>query len=572
VISAGSLAPALFSAHSRGANLFLPTHRTLQHSLYDADVTHRSFCLQQSSISAHFRRIEGLPPCLPVVARSLARRPPALRIRRQQLALLTMASQQVLFAETIAGMKKAFKRKTYESDSDSEIENHGNRGNKMKKRARFARKGQLVPTQGPCAYKEVVDFAGVRRPILHRNPPLVDDEGYEIDSDDDVDRIEEAELAAAELNPYAHIRLEHILAPLTASTDLPTHSTLSKPFVSKTLTDLVSQSCDMIRNENNSLWQVRRLWTALCGDGNWMPCELMVGPNDIDMFSDDHVARHLLNLAKASGADTSSPGTLNGDIRSEQVGGTNGTAARAAGDHKARSEEVKGDADVPMTDADPANNEDGKSKPSEEVGAEVGAKEHDGELSSKARQESKGGDTANKSTDTNQGTKEKPGIGQAEDGSGDVVMKDGEATTDSRPELETTGDRAPSGTPEDLEPAFIHPMFLTPTGAKADRDLGLPEHEAEDMRRLLALYVQKQEEVCRGTRRLHHGLLKAQRLRNDVLHWAKAEAHCGPNRDMSDGEDWYDKEEWGLLEDLKKGQDEEEEDTATAGKKTRNRR
>jgi hypothetical protein len=66
--------------------------------------------------------------------------------------------------------------------------------------------------------------------------------------------------------------------------------------------------------------------------------------------------------------------------------------------------------------------------------------------------------------------------------------------------------------------------------------------------------------------------LKAERLRKEVLHWSKAEAHCGPNRDMSDGEDWYDREEWGLAEDLKKGQDEEEEETTTSGKKTRARR
>lgn len=331
----------------------------------------------------------------------------------------------------------------------------------------------------------------------------------------------------------------------------------------------------MMRNENKNLWQVRRLWTALCGDSNWMPCELMLGPNDIDMFSDDHVARHLLSLAKASGADTSSPGTPIGDIRSEQAGGANGTAARA-GDHQARSE-VKGDADVPMPDATPGNNEDGQSKP----GVEVGAKESDGEKPPEARPGNKRGDepaesaeggTETKSTDGDQGANEKPGRGQAEYVSGDVAMKDGEAATDSRSEPETTGGKAPSSTPEGLEPAFIHPMFLTPAGAKADRDLGLPEHEAEDIRRLLALYVQKQEEVCRGTRRLHDGLLKAERLRNEVLRWAKAEAHCGPNRDLSDGEDWYDKEEWGLTEDLKKGQDEEEEDTATAGKKTRNRR
>lgn len=36
----------------------------------------------------------------------------------------------------------------------------------------------------------------------------MDDEGYEILSDDDDDRAEVAELAAAELNPYSNIRLD----------------------------------------------------------------------------------------------------------------------------------------------------------------------------------------------------------------------------------------------------------------------------------------------------------------------------------------------------------------------------
>lgn len=36
----------------------------------------------------------------------------------------------------------------------------------------------------------------------------MDDEGYEIVSDDDDERVEDAELAAAELNPYSNIRLE----------------------------------------------------------------------------------------------------------------------------------------------------------------------------------------------------------------------------------------------------------------------------------------------------------------------------------------------------------------------------
>lgn len=155
--------------------------------------------------------------------------------------------------------------------------------------------------------------------------------------------------------------------------------------------------------------------------------------------------------------------------------------------------------------------------------------------------------------------------------------KEAEATPDTKAadgqaETAQNGPQEEQNSADNEGDSFIHPIFRPPTTAKPDRDLGLPGHEAEDIRRLLALYVQKQEEVCRGTSKLHRGLLKAQRLRGEVLHWSKAEAHCGPNRDMSDGEDWYDKEEWGLTEDLKKGQDEEEEEVTTQGKKTRNRR
>ena len=53
------------------------------------------------------------------------------------------------------------------------------------------------------------------RPILCRNPPLVDEEGYEIDSDDeDEERVHEAEALAAELNPYANIQIESMSTSL----------------------------------------------------------------------------------------------------------------------------------------------------------------------------------------------------------------------------------------------------------------------------------------------------------------------------------------------------------------------
>jgi hypothetical protein len=116
----------------------------------------------------------------------------------------------------------------------------------------------------------------------------------------------------------------------------------------------------------------------------------------------------------------------------------------------------------------------------------------------------------------------------------------------------------------------IHPLFAFATESLPDRDFGLPPNEAEETRMLLMAYIQKQEEVARVTSDLYQGLLQADRMRQDVFKWSKAEAHIG---EMSDGEDWCDNEEWGLEHDLIKGRDEEEDDTAATGKKsTRQRR
>ncbi|KAF4979679.1 hypothetical protein FZEAL_4170 [Fusarium zealandicum] len=492
-----------------------------------------------------------------------------------------MASQQILFAETIAGMKKAFKRKSYESDSDSDIENYSNRGHKLKKRARFAHQGQLVPTNGPSSYKEHVEYAGVRRPIIHRNPPLLDEEGYEIDSDDeDVNRLQEAEASAAEINPYANIQIENILAPLTASTALSAHPTLSKPFTSKTLTKLVDQSCDIMRKENRSLWQVRHLLTALCGDYTWVPCEMMVRPSDIELYTDDHVARHLLSLSKGQ---PSFPAIMNGDTH-QQENGVEAAAADAlpdvSGDGQVSDKDAAEDADVTMTDAETVGQDvsplEGGEAPQENAGKDA--------TTSSPQGKNKGEDQVDKTNPPVESKGELQNGGSAHRGSGSKEPADTDpsqapeaaaAAADAHrqkdlPEASTAQDGRDAS--EGWDQAFVHPLFIAPSGAKPNRDVGLPDQEAEDIRRLLALYVQKQEEVCRGAKRLFLGLLKAEKLRKDVLHWSKAEAHSGVNRDMSDGEDWYDMEEWGLTENLKKGQDEEEEDTQTTGKKTRNRK
>ena len=130
----------------------------------------------------------------------------------------------------------------------------------------------------------------------------------------------------------------------------------------------------------------------------------------------------------------------------------------------------------------------------------------------------------------------------------------------------STHTRTPSTEPSILPD--IHPLYLIPSSAVPDRDFGLPPTEAEETRCIMMLWIQKQEEICRSAERLYIGLLKSDRMRKTVFSWCKAEGHLG---EMSDGEDWYDREEWGLEDELKKGQLEEDDDAANQGKKTRRR-
>jgi hypothetical protein len=114
-------------------------------------------------------------------------------------------------------------------------------------------------------------------------------------------------------------------------------------------------------------------------------------------------------------------------------------------------------------------------------------------------------------------------------------------------------------------------MFLVSDNIRPDKDFGLPSNEAEDTRRLLWSYIQKQEETVRNFTYMLNSLLQADHLKEDVFEWCKAEGHIG---EMSDGEDWYDREKWGLGEgeDLKKGADDDEVETAVVEERTTGKR
>ena len=133
-----------------------------------------------------------------------------------------------------------------------------------------------------------------------------------------------------------------------------------------------------------------------------------------------------------------------------------------------------------------------------------------------------------------------------------------------------------------IDPLFLAPSYLNGTASSTRGSQllaaisSLPREEAQDIRKLLTMYIQKQEESVRGCEAVLGKLIKAKRMREDVLEMCKAEGHVG---EMSDGEDWIDSQRWELTPgELKKGKDEDDEAgeerevTGIGGRKGKRRR
>lgn len=380
-----------------------------------------------------------------------------------------------------------------------------------------------------------------------------------------------------------------ILAPLTAVTDLPSHPTLSRPFTSKALTELIEQGRNLMHKENAALWKAKPLLTQLVGDNTWAPCGLMTAPDDRDALLFSDTTSFFNRPTPPVAVDATSTPSLNGgrtvpesalvDL-AKRGAGLGAPQLQTAGAQPVSTEqsmeppkstadgETSLEAQADKSSETEPGEADSAGKPTNDV--QVNGKPGQIEEDKGSPEQADGGPDreANPTGGEDVEMAEAAGIGPSNSTTADDHHTSPRVTapmlepSSSRPESDTAAEPSP-------EEHFIHPLFHLPRAAHPERDLGLPEQEAEEVRRLLLLYVQKQEEICRGTKRLFEGLLRADRYRKTVWQWAKAEAHRG---EMSDGEDWYDKEEWGLTEDLKKGEDEVEEDTAQTQKKTRNRK
>ena len=410
--------------------------------------------------------------------------------------------------------------------------------------------------------------------------------------------------------------------PLTQASDLNDHPSLSLTYKSPILPTMVEEACDMVHKEKRTLADMKLLLARFRGDPTWMPLGAMLGEDDSVVFgtypqldgtfaaiSLEPTAESLVRVEQTSYERHGSEKAPRIAVDGQSTAYIDSIVIPAEERHPTELNGVQnGIIDTPKeVVSEPVDSMDAEQHATTKEEASVGP-EADGknQAVAKAMKEAQPleGDAEMKTAAEDTITEEQAAPtteSEVISAPAEAVMADApvpEASKSSNPPtpsaISSAGQspprmltrgranaRATSSNNDPVSPKHnstshsptsselpIHPLFIPPPNAMPSRDFGLPSPEAEDSRRILSAWVQKQEEVCRGAERLYEGLLKAQRLRSTVWRWCRAEGHLG---ELSDGEDWVDMEEWGLDAPLKKGDQDGvgEEDTS---KKTRGRR
>ncbi|KAJ9668569.1 hypothetical protein H2201_001211 [Coniosporium apollinis] len=459
-----------------------------------------------------------------------------------------------------------------------------------------------------------IEHAGYQRYIISRNPKRFDADGDPLEDDEEDSQ---ADADAVEENPFGEVKLEELLAPLTSAADLPTHPSLSTPYYSKSLTEMVEGARLTLQREKANLWRMKHLLTRFRGDHTWTPCGVFATDYDQVLLRALMPSNYHTVFASQNGG-LQDQGSLswenNSDSRTlgtdglqtppttsallqtpeaeappaEDIQMLEGTSVQHFDAAGATIDTVKAIANKANGEESAAQNgvtTDGVTKAIDQSGgiaSDASGGIADGISAAPVSSDSQSAPNEDQAT-TNGGQSTALVTTEGQQPNGDAPPSPPDEADDSasQPPAHRMTTRAqahansnplsPRSSPTqsataDIVPP-IHPFFHFPPLCRPDRDVGLPPEVAEDTRKFLNLYVQRQEEVIRGVEQLYDGLLKAERMRKEVIKWAKAEGHVG---EMSDGEDWYDKDEWGLLEDLVKGKEEEEVDEVP-GKKTRGR-
>ena len=402
-------------------------------------------------------------------------------------------------------------------------------------------------------------------------------------------------------------RLE-LLCPLKHPSELPTHPSLSQPYTSQALEQMTAGVEEKLRKERALLWRARNLHRQFLGDGGWMPCGSFETPEDRYIFEPRN--EHQLQNASADQqtatqrGKSSAGGDLNGAPDASSSASSRGADQAQNGTESELQTTTKdiemGEATEGSTGQGEVNTEPEESNkplkaeetdsavndlPPHPKGADDFAQDHGDDSGANGKQPEEM-DTSRDSDKPILDATSADSNGMNGETEQDAEMQDG--SSPEPPRRMTTRAQANATNPQDdgnrspLSTADTanglptpHPLFLIPNNVRPDANFGLPASEAEETRRLLWSYIQKQEETVRGFEHMFDSLLRACQMKADVLEWCKAEGHVG---EMSDGEDWYDREKWGLAEgeDLKKGTDEDEvetvDDSRTTAKRGRGRR
>lgn len=398
-----------------------------------------------------------------------------------------------------------------------------------------------------------------------------------------------------------------LLCPLKHPSEIPTHPSMSNAYTSQALQDMAEAIETKLRQERSLLWRARNLYREFLGDSSWMPCGTVETQEDRWIFEPRMIDMEPgLSVNQGGEANALAAGDVQKNGEQESLSGDLSQSSQTAQDEEDQISQPAEKEVNNKPEAEEDTTERTREPKSEEVDGTIeDVSQHPGTIESggvngdnaanmqleqgrHATPEDNGNPKGAADDDTGRMDAEQRSDTQEAESEKDTEMQDGslpapprrmatraQATTaNSQEDGSSNRSTTPSNDPLGKLPV-PHPLFLVPDNIRPDPNYGLPPNEAEDTRRLLWSYIQKQEETVRGFEHMLESLLRACRMKEDVLEWCKAEGHVG---EMSDGEDWYDREKWGLAEgeELKKGADEDEietvDDSRTTGKRGRGRR
>jgi hypothetical protein len=353
---------------------------------------------------------------------------------------------------------------------------------------------------------------------------------------------------------------------------------------------MTEEAEEMLRRERANLWKAKRVLQRFRGDADWAPCGMFDTEAGDRLFDGEAATEDAGSVGMSAITDRM---TVDGEGPA-----ANGVAGIEAHDFEAPAKTVE----IDEEDKSHTAVSNGIVPAEESTDTDQIANGHEtsnGASLADQLVENAGPSLAHLSTIIDRDT-----AAASDAGSGSAMTNTHAMTTRRRarsPSSEAAALDLPSSpSPSDsLSTPAIHPWFIAPSNSVSDRDLGLPIHEAEEARRLLLLYVQKQEQIVRSLESVFQGLQKSERLRRFVYKACKADGHVVSDgkgnfvTEMSDGEDWHDVADWGivveggvgglekegngggfrddLMPGLEKGKD-EVEDLEEEGRKVRGRR